>query len=270
MKKILLILTILACASCDNAFEEMSSKNSEEAILYSARMALATGDWTKAISEFARLSTTTLARPEVVVDRASAYSGRCGLDFLSLVEEIDDLGSVPILEMAMTNFTATDASNFADCKLAEDLLKTIADEEGVVSIERGQFLMAFNSIAKIGAILNYRADSDDDGSVDAGWDPCDGNGAADLPANEVSEIGTGIILFYKNMQSFSLGSSVTSQVDAICTAIDGTPLDFCDAVNVADIDDTHRQVIRGIIRETDDGLGLGISPGGIVVNACEP
>ena len=264
--------TILALftVSCDNAFEEMSSKTSEDAILYSARRALANGNWTYAISEFARLSAATRARVDVVVDHASAYSGRCGLDFLALASDLDNLGSTAILELAFTNFPATDASNFADCKLAEDLLKTIIDTDGVVLSERGQFLMAFNSIAKIGSLLNFRADSDDDNVVDAGWDPCGASGATDLPQNEVSEIGTGIILFYKNMEGFSLGSAITSQVDAICTAIDGTPLDFCDAVDTADLDDNHRELIRGIIRETSDGLGLGISPGGIIVNACSP
>lgn len=265
MKKLLLFLTILGfvSTSCKNAFEEMVSKDSEEAILYSARMALAEGDWTLALSEFARLSATTLAEPDVVVDRASAYSGRCGLDFLELADLIENIGSTPLLTLLMQNFPAVDSTNFADCKLSEDLLKTIADSEGIVSTERGQFLMAFNSLAKIGAILNHRADSDDDGTPDAAWDPCDDTtGATDLPQNEVSEIGTGIVLFYKNMQGFDFGADLTAQIDSICTAIDGSPADFCDEIDISGITNNHRALIRSITVESDDDIGLDILPGG--------
>jgi len=272
MKKMLFSLFILslACSSCKNLYEEMASKDSEAAILYAARMALSDGDWDAALTEFAKLSATTLADTDVVVDRASAYSGRCGLDFLGLSDAIENIGSTSLFNLLMNNFTAIDATNFDDCKSAEDLLKTVADVDGVVSTERGQFLMAFNSLAKIGAILNYRADSDDDGNVDAAWDPCDGNGATDLPQSDVSEIATGIVLFYKNLQGFSFGSSITSQIDTICTAIDGTPADFCDVIDISGIDSNHRQIIRGMIRETDDGIGLAISAGGSGANACEP
>lgn len=271
MKRMLLFfIMMITVSSCDNLYEEMASKDSEEAILYAARMALSSGDWDEAISQFARLSTSTLAETDVVVDRASAYAGRCGLDFLNLADLIDNIGTTPLLKLLMDNFPTTVSTNLADCKLAEDLLKTVADTNGVVSTERGRFLMAFSSLAKIGVILNYRADADDDQNVDAGWDPCDGNGATDLPQNDVSEIGTAIVLFYKNLQGFSYGADLTQQIDDICTAIDGTPYDFCDEIDISGITDTHRQLIRGIIRDTDDGIGLSISPGGVVANACEP
>ncbi len=256
--------------SCKNAFEEMSSQDSEAAILYSARQHLSAGRWTEALSEFEKLPAATLAETEVVVDRASAYSGRCGLDFLELSDLIENIGTARLMDLLMDNFIATSAANFADCKLAEDLLKTIDDVQGVVSTERGRFLMAFNSLTKIGVFLNHRADADDNGIVDAGWDPCDGNGATDLPQNNVSEVATAIVLFYKNLQGFSFGSDLTGDIVALCTAIDGTASDFCDVIDIAGIDNNHRQLIRGMIRETADGIGLGIVAGGAVANACQP
>lgn len=272
MKKMLVSLFILSfvCSSCDNFYEEMASKDFDSATLYAARLALSQGDWDTALTEFSKLSAATLAETDVVVDRASAYSGRCGLDFLGLSDAIENIGTTSLFSLLMDNFHASDATNFNDCKLAEDLLKTVADTDGVVSTERGQFLMAFNSLAKIGAILNYRADSDDDGSIDAAWDPCDANGATDLPQDDVSEIGTGIVLFYKNLQGFSFGADITSQIDTICTAIDGTPADFCDVTDISGIDSNHRLLIRGMVRETDDGIGLAISGGGTAANACTP
>ncbi|MES2767983.1 MAG: hypothetical protein V4596_02465 [Bdellovibrionota bacterium] len=275
MKRIFLFLTILCLlsTSCKNAFEEMSSKDSEAAILYSARQHLSAGRWTEALSEFEKLPAATLAETEVVVDRASAYSGRCGLDFLGLSDLIENIGTTPLMELLMTNFPATSAANYADCKLAEDLLKTVADTSGVVSTEDGRFLMAFNALAKIGVILNFRADADENDAVDAGWDPCDGNGATDLPAAEVSEVGTGIVLFYKNLQGFSFGSDITSEIEAICTdpMVDGSPVDFCDEEDATAYTNAYRQLIRGFIRDDTDGIGLAIDAGqGVAVSACEP
>jgi hypothetical protein len=272
MKNLFLFIFILCFlnSSCVNLYEEMASKDTDAAILYSARMALAEGDWDTALSEFARLSATALAETDVIVDRASAYSGRCGLDFLALADMIDNIGSTNLMDLLSDNFIAVDASNSADCKLAEDLLKTVADANGVVSTERGQFLMAFSSLAKIGTILNNYSDTDDDGAVDAGWDPCDGNGATDLPANDVSEIGTAIVLFYKNLEGTSFGSAITAPIVSACTLIDGSPFDFCDEIDTTGMTDQHRQAIRGMIRETDDGIGLAVSAGDAAANACEP
>lgn len=272
MKRIFLPLTILCLlsSSCENAFEEMASKDSEAAILHAARMHLAEGAWGEALDEFAKLSAATLAETEVVVDRASAYSGRCGLDFLNLADMIENIGSNSLMQLLMENFPASSAANFTDCKLAEDLLKTVADTNGVVETEKGQFLMAFNALTKIGVILSHRGDSDDDGIVNAGWDPCDDiTGPTDLPNADLNEIATGIVLFYKNLENFSFGSGLTSEIDNLCTAIDGTPADFCDEENVTDITATHRIMIRSVVVESDDGIGLSILPGGMADNVAQ-
>lgn len=272
MKRIFLFLTILGLlnSSCKNAFEEMSSKDTDAAILYAARMHLSAGEWTEALSEFARLSSETLATTEVVIDRASAYSGRCGLDFLNLADMIGNIGSDSLMQLLMENFPASDASNLADCRLAEDLLKTVADSNGVVENEKGRFLMAFNSLAKIGVILSHRGDSNDDGTVNAGWDPCDnGTGTTDLPNADLNEIATGIVLFYKNLLGFEFGSDLTSAIDSLCTAIDSTAADFCDQENTTGITADHRVMIRSIVVETDDGIGLSILAGGMEDNVVQ-
>lgn len=272
MRRIFLFLTILCLlsSSCKNAFEEMASKDSEAAILYAARMHLSAGEWTEALTEFARLSADTLATTDVVIDRASAYSGRCGLDFLGLADMIENIGTNSLMALLMENFPASSAANFADCKLAEDLLKTVANTSGVVSTEKGKFLMAFNSLAKIGVILSHRGDSNDDGTVNAGWDPCDDiTGATDLPDADLNEIATGIVLFYKNLQGFSFGSSLTSEIVSLCTSIDGTAADFCDEEVTTGITATHRVMLRSIVVETDDGIGLSILAGGMEDNVAQ-
>lgn len=272
-KKLLIILmTCFATTSC-NLFEEMSSTDTDEAILYSARMSLAEGNWNLALSKFAQLSAATLAIPSVVIDKASAYSGRCGLDFFALVGAIQGMGATNLMDLLSDNFVVTTAANAADCKLAEDLLKSIANGEGVVSSERGQFLMAFSSLAKIGSILNFYSDTDDNGVVDAAWEPCNPvTGPTDLPVNDVNEIGTAIVLFYKNLRGTTYGAAITASIDAVCTdpLINGSIYDFCDIIDTTGMTADHRQLIRGIIRETTDGMGLALGAGGVAANACQP
>jgi hypothetical protein len=271
MKKYIL-LTLLLCfvnSSCVNIYEEMSSKDTDDAILYEARKALGSGDWDGAIAEFALLSPATLAETEVVIDRASAYSGRCGLDFLGLAQIIlnIDLNTTPIMKVLSDNYHVTTATNTADCVIAENLLKTVADANGVVSTERGQFLMAFNSLVKIGTILNFYSDTDDNDTPDPGWNACSGTGLVDLPDADAAEIATGIVLFYNNLQNSTFGTVLTGPIGTLCTAIQASIYDFCDQIDTAGITVDHRKLIRSMVTETDDKIGLQVKLGGTAANA---
>jgi hypothetical protein len=265
---IILFVLCLVTSSCKNFYEEMSATDTDAAILYSARMSLASGDWDTAISEFAKLSATTLAQTEVVIDRASAYSGRCGLDFLGLADAIQNMGATPLLQMLSNNFVVTTAASTADCIIAENLLKTIADVNGVVATERGQFLMAFSSLAKVGTILNFYSDTNDDGTADdvpvtaTKWDACSmATGLTDIPNADIAEITTGLVLFYKNLQGTSFGAAITAKMTAACAAA-VAPYDFCNDITTASVTPEHRQMTRALVVETGAGIGLVINGGG--------
>ncbi len=267
--KILTLSCILIFSgSCENIYEEIGSNDTQEAILYQARMYLADGQWALAIAEFERLPATLLSTEEVAVEYASAFSGRCGLDFLTLANALQNIGTTRLLDLLMDTFPSSAVANFNDCKEAEDILKTVDDGAGVLATERGKYLMAFNSLAKIGVLLNYYADTDENLAVDAGWDPCDGNGATDLPAADVNEIGTGLTLFLANIDGLAGVSNVLADLETACAALGAA--NFCSIVDVAGFNATHRQGIRGVIRETSDGFGLGINGGDIAASVCEP
>jgi len=263
----MLAAIISLSSSCANVFDSLADKTTDDAILESARLHLASGDWTNAISDFAKLSSTALADPDVVTDYASAYAGRCGLDFLTLATVIQNYQNAPatqpnFLQLIMRMISASTAAQYNDCISAETKLKTIATA-GVVSTQKGRYLMAFSSLAKIGAILNFRADADKDGNVDASWDPCDAsNGDTYLPQAEVAEIMTGLVLFYQNLKNESYASAIVSPIGTICTSINGQPYDFCAQTTTAGSTQPRRQLIRGIVRETDLGIGLKIKAGG--------
>lgn len=260
---------ILLLVSCGNIYENLGSKDSVEATLYRAQRFLAEGEWTKAIQEFEKLTEETLLIPSVTVEYASAYSGRCGLDFLNMASEIHNIGSKKIFGFLLKTFPASSIDKFDDCKQAEDILKLISDSDGVAPNEKSQYLMAFNSLAKIGVILSYYADSNGDGTVDAGWDPCGGTGALDLPPSDINEIGTGLTLFMANVSGLSGIDNIFSGLETICTALG--PVGFCSLVDVSDFTDLHRRGIRGVVRDDTDGIGLGINTGqGVLGSVCEP
>lgn len=267
-KHLILILILILSGSCENIYEEIGTNDSEEAILYEARMYLADGQWTLAIAEFEKLSAATLATEEVAVEYASAFSGRCGLDFLDLADAIQNIGTTRLFDLLLDTFPSSAVSNFNDCKEAEDILKTVDDGTGTLSTERGKYLMAFNSLAKIGVILNYYADTNENLAVDAGWDPCDGNGATDFPVADVNEIGTGLTLFMANIDGLAGVSNVLADLETACAGLGAA--NFCSIIDVTGFNATHRQGIRGVIRETSDGLGLGINGGDIAASVCEP
>lgn len=244
-------------ASCGNILEDTANKNSEEAILYAAKRYLAQGDWSNAIAQFSRLTAATLAQTEVLVQRASAYSGRCGLDFLTIADNLNNYSVTSKFFPIVLPFVVTTTSNYADCLTAENLLKTIATA-GVVSDPVGKFLMAFNSLAKISSILNFYADTDDDGVVDAGWDPCGGGGLANLPDADLNEIVTGFFLFINNIAGLAVGGSMPDFLTA-CEGVLGAG--NCDIVDTASVTNAERWFLRAAIAETDDNIGFAVRAG---------
>lgn len=262
-------MILVFTGSCKNIYEELSDNETVEATLYQARLFLSDGQWTAAIEEFEKLPLATLSVESVAVEYASAYSGRCGLDFFTLAQALQDLGTTRPLMMLLDLIQTTSVANYDDCKSAEDILKVVASPAGVLDSERGKYLMVFNSMAKISVILNRYADTDKNAAVDAGWDPCDGNGATDLPVADVNEVGTGLTLLLANANGISIIPSSFTDLQAACGLLPA-PVNFCSIVTASGFTDLHRQGIRGVIRESADGIGLGVVGGGVAASACEP
>lgn len=267
-KWIMYLILFIMPSSCGNILEDTANKNSDAAILYQARMYLSHGDWSNAITEFNSLTAATLAQTDVKIDLASAYSGRCGLDFITISLNLQNFNPVSSQFFAMVLPSVVTTTNTSvDCVTSETILKTIATN-GVVNDPVGQFLMAFNSLAKISAILNYYADVDDNGTVDAAWDACGAGGLADLPNADLNEIVTGFFLFIHNIAGLAVGGALGTNMITQCEAALG--VGNCATFDTASVSNAERWFMRGSLVETDDKIGLAVRAGNTALNAADP
>lgn len=247
--------------SCANFFGELSDKTTDKARLYDAKRFLDQSKWTEAIEKINLLSPEYQARRDVRALLASAYAGRCGIDMLNLINAINTGGSSEKLFVTLLK-TMTNASvtTIGDCMLAETTLKLIGNE--TVRTVDENLLMTFIEFGKIGAILNFRADIDDDNlfdsaAGDAGFDACDN---ADIPQNDtvtdyasMSQLVVSIsnlVLSLSASGSSIAGASLTALV-ALCSQ-GGT--NVCNITDTSAVGDNERKVMRAIINANEVGL----------------
>ncbi len=258
----------LLYGSCANIYNDMVDKTTESAKLYQAEMYLSSGQWTAAITQFNLLNATTLATTSVKVDYASAYAGRCGLNFLNMANTLQNQGAQNLLEALLPAVVTSSIASVQDCVTAETILMTMANANCVVSDPNGALLIAFSSLAKISSILNFYADANKNGTVDAGWDACGGAGLANLPNADLDKIVTAFYIFINNAAGLSVGGGVGVAMLATCEAALG--VGNCNKCTAAAVTNNDRWLMRGMIVETTDGIGLKVRGGSSVVNAANP
>jgi hypothetical protein len=120
------------------------------------------------------------------------------------------------------------------------------------------FLMVFISLAKIGNIMTYAADSaDGDGVIDAGFDKCTDPQLTDAMVAEVSVSMARLVISLAAAGSTISGLPDTS-INALCTAIDAipgvsNPCQITDAATV-EADSDLINAIRVVISANELGL----------------
>ncbi len=262
MKKIVNLLLITALLGCtQNLFEEMVDQDSPEAVFFQAKREINKRNYSAAIILLQSLDPLYMSERSRIPIYASAYAGRCGLEFISLLEELQATTSSAIFAMLMGSFPGALAANVQDCIEASDLLQGIGDE-----IERNgdeNLLLAFTSLAKIGTILSSLADTDDDGVADATFDQCDNT---DLPDDMVREVGAGLAVTLLSLSGVGAGyidGAVDSFTD-LCSQ-DPSLASFCSVTDPASFSPAEVQAFRYAIGSNDYGID---SCGGQDISNC--
>jgi hypothetical protein len=279
LSKIMSFLSLIFLVSCSNVFSDLSERTTNKAKLFQAKLLLDRSDWDGAIAAIESLSTSYQIRRDVRALLASAYAGRCGIDMLTLIDGISN-GSAPRLLMQLVE-TMADATLTAvdDCILAETTLDSIGTAAERTVDEN--LLMTFVQFGKIGAILNVKADVDDnnqfDVTGDAAFDACD---PADMPENDtptdkasLDQLVASIAILVTSLQAS--GSEIAGDsLDDLLLACDGASGTFniCTATDSASVTADQRTTMTGIIREAES-VGLGINttvgpPYNVVSSAC--
>ncbi|HEX4925080.1 MAG TPA: hypothetical protein VFV50_13390 [Bdellovibrionales bacterium] len=269
VKFALLLFLCPPLMSCSNLFTDLSDRDSNKAKLYDAKRALDRSDWTVAIEKLNSLSSTYLLRRDVRAMLASAYAGRCGMDFLNLVDAISnntDPAATLFKTLMATMTDATDAS-IIDCYTAESTLNSI----GVASDRTvdENLLMAFVQFGKIGAILNFLADVDGNNEFstpgDAAFDPCQNTSLpeSDTATSKASAnqlvASLAILIEALEATSSTIAQDDLGDLQAICDQA-GTVNDICSATDASAVTTDQRRTIRAIIRGNEVGFKIPDAP----------
>ncbi len=222
MRKILSLILlspwVLGVSGCPNAFEEMADKNSDDAFLYAAQMAIDNQEYTAAIQTIEKMTTEGQASKDGRLIKGVAYAGRCGLNLIELAEKLKDMGSTTVFTVLTRAFAnvPTVSTRPEDCLAAEQSLLAIPTAE--MTSDDWVFL-AFLEFAKIGTYLARVADKNDDGNVDTAAPAF--NSCSTISDADTRQLGTGLtigILALARAGSALLGD-VTSSISTVCTRI---------------------------------------------------
>lgn len=261
MKKFLFIFLLAGCS--DNILDETAKTDTPAAIYYQAQLKMNDGDYNTAITLLQSLGPTYLSRRDVALVYASAYSGRCGLNFVNLVNQLDNVGAAStIFVYFMQLFPEGTDLKISDCVFSETTVTALGDH--TQRTEDENILMGLSSITKVGTILSRYADSDNDGAADAAFDHCD---LVDFPDDAVREIGTGIAnaILSISAVSGSISSDALADILATC-ALDPNLNSFCTTTDKTSYTALEVRALRAILGSTDQGVGA--CPGSFAACIC--
>lgn len=263
MKKFIFLFLLLGCSK--NILEETAKKDTPEAVYYQAKLAMNDQDYNTAINLLQSLGPTYLSQRDVALVYASAFSGRCGLNFVNLIQQLENVGSAATLFVYLMDiFPNGSDAKIGDCQFAESTLNTLGTTTARTSDEN--ILMGLSSITKVGTILNRYADVDNDGAADAAFDHCD---LTDFPDDAVREIGTGIanaILSISQVGS-AISSGTLTEITALC-ALNVNLNSFCTTTDKNSYSALEVSFLRSVLASTSDGIGAATCPGSFITCIC--
>lgn len=254
-KNISLCLTAIILVSCSgNVLTELSNEASDEALYEEALKDINDGNYVGAVQACIDMSAGATADRSVAYVCASAYSGRCGLDFLSLLTAIEAYAAAPVLNTMMffssVSHGAT-ATNVSDCATSTGLLQGIGAAATRTADEN--LLMVFNNIMTLGVVGNFYADTDDNDVRDPAYDTCGDidNATADIVTEAFWELkesagSTGIT----ELTGFA------TTINAACATLPGIN-DFCSATDPSAFTLDETKGAKGLFREDTGSFGLG-------------
>lgn len=260
-----LISMNLSCSV--NVLENFGNKNTNEALYVDAQTLMNKSDYAGVLTKIAAMSSTYAAKREVLTLKASAYGGLCGLKFLDFVETLSNMGSTRLFPLLLSAFRAGATTTSMDnCLLAQTTIESIGAT--AVRTNDENMLMVLILFAKIGNILSFYADSDQDGTGQAGYNVCTIGGGrtagAAIDDSDLRQLGTGITLAVQNITAVStsvnLGNASLTDVQAACTQLASLnpAYDFCAITDPTAFTATQLKGIRSLLKE-DQSVGLGIS-----------
>jgi hypothetical protein len=267
MKKLIFIFLLLPLACSQNFLQDMSRVSPDEDKYSKAMEALNDESYDVAISIVNNITPAGQTVPKVRELLASAYAGKCGLNFLDYTEKLRENSSGSSMTNLMRPFIQK-AVDPASCRLALEIMELIGPTE--IRTTNQNIFTSITGMVLMGTALRGYADTS----------PALGDGAPDMNLcsgftnAQVDDIIIGFGFFNKNLSSVSAtiigsySSFVFGDVVTKCTDVAGAAA--CAVTNPADITMPMRDIFRDLMNTQEYGIGAYIT-GGVslmIPNSC--
>lgn len=263
MKKIktLLITFIFSMTGCSNIIESLSNKNSDDALYEAGVMAMNRSDWDTAITKFTSLQSTYFSSEEKKLMIASAYAGKCGLNFMSYAVNLGSISltGTTLFKYFMNQWTGITVYT-SYCATAEQWINAIGTSAQRSNV--ANFNMMILGMVKVGVFLRDNADIDGvgglgDGTADGGYSSCTnavaGTGITDA---KVDEVVSGFANFLVNASAnlSSLSSDVQTAVTALTTFCSTLTVNPCGMTDSSTVTSGARDAMRDLLKTLAVGI----------------
>ncbi len=274
--RILFVSLVLATTtSCSvNILEEFGDPDTDRAKFIDANDAINKGAYDTAITLIASMTASYQAREDVIELYASAYAGRCGLDFLTFANTtLANMGTARLLLYLMQNRNGATTTAQSDCQQAISLIESI-DAVAANRTDDQNLLMAVVSLFQLGNIINIYGDTDDDGTAD--WNsavPNDACESAAISDSDVGQVGASLVRTITSVSALSsqtVGSDQLTDINSVCTALASPPIsdtDICTKTDPSTFDATELRAFRTLLRE-NTSIGTGSCVGDVSACLC--
>lgn len=236
----LFFVTTLSCTK-PNAFSGLADTTTDDALYIQAQQDMNNLDWDDAITIMTtELSSSYRSQSNVVESLAGAYAGRCGLNFVDLLNNIKQANSSTVLFSYIMQAFQGVSVNPADCETAISTMETLGTVNTRTTDEN--LFMAILGMTRVGVTMTSAlSHTTADGGTDASYSVCnnyvsgsatDGYtpaeialGAPAAPAQpdyfltdaQMQTIAAGIGLIFEN--SAALTSTLATEAGPLITAI---------------------------------------------------
>ncbi len=257
-------ILVVALSSCSNAFKDLASSDEDTELLIQAKANINIFSYQNAITILTvQVSPASRVKSEFRQTLASAYAGKCGLNFANFVNSLSTSTAGSAFRLVLNPFVGVEVDS-ASCLLALNTMQLIGDTP-VRTTNQNAFVSVVG-MSLMGTQTRTSADTA----------PVNGDGTIDqnlcaLSDAVIDNIILGFGFMAKNFSSLSTaqlgGSSQTSINDSItqCNLVAGST---CQITNPADITAPVRNTMRDILNTVEYGVGAVVTGGNPVAIAA--
>ena len=253
----------------NNAFDGLSSKTTDDALLEDARKAVNQQEYQVAIDIITtQLTASAQAQTEAKQILANGYAGKCGLNFVTFVSGLSTATSGSAFRLLSSPFVGQ-AVDPASCYTSLQVMDSIGS-----TAQRTADQNAFTSVVGmtlIGSAIRLYTDaaptsSHGDGTEDVA------NSSCALTNQQIDYVILGFGYMANNFSYLSnqLGSTSQGTISGVVSVCNGIPGVSCIVTDPTQISTLLRDTMKDLLNTTDYGVGTVTTGGNAVtlVGAC--